>query len=202
MRQGVRLAVDVGSVRVGVATCDPAAMLATPLRTLVRDDAHDEDVAEVAREAAGRGAVEVLVGLPLSMDGSEGPAAHRALDYAGRLARAVAPVPVRMVDERLSTVDAHRVLHAAGRRERSFRAVVDQVAAVVLLQAALDVERSTGRAPGRVVGTGNRKPRTARRQAGADTTPAATSASTSASTSGTAPGTTPARTDAEGGRDA
>lgn len=172
MRQGVRLAVDVGSVRVGVATCDPAAMIATPLRTLVRDDAADTDVADVAREAAERDAVEVLVGLPLSMDGSEGPAARRALDYAARLARAVAPVPVRMVDERLSTVDAHRQLHAAGRSERSFRAVVDQVAAVVLLQNALDVERTSGRAPGRVVSAKNRKPRAGRGHAGADGVPA------------------------------
>jgi len=137
-------------------------MIATPWRTLVRDDAADTDVAEVAREAAGRDAVEVLVGLPLSLDGSEGPAARRALDYAARLARAVSPVPVRMVDERLSTVDAHRQLHAAGRSERSFRAVVDQVAAVVLLQNALDVERTSGRAPGRVVPAKNRKPRAAR----------------------------------------
>nr|WP_308469836.1 Holliday junction resolvase RuvX [Kineococcus rubinsiae] len=165
----MRLAVDVGSVRVGLATCDPAAMIATPLRTLVRDAVHDEDVAEVAREAADRGVLEVVVGLPLSMDGSEGAAAQRALDYAGRVAKAVAPLPVRMVDERLSTVDAHRVLHASGRSERSFRSVVDQVAAVVLLQAALDVERTSGRAPGRVISTGVRKPRKPRGQAGADT---------------------------------
>ncbi|WP_432494465.1 Holliday junction resolvase RuvX [Kineococcus gypseus] len=150
----MRLAVDVGSVRVGLAACDPAGVIASPVRTLARDPDTDADVAEVAREVRERGAVEVVVGLPLSMDGTEGPAASRALEHARRIALAVAPVPVRLVDERLSTVDAHRALHAAGRREKQFRDVVDQAAAVVLLQAALDAERTGGRAPGRVLPAG------------------------------------------------
>lgn len=170
MRSGVRLAVDVGSVRVGVAACDPAGMIASPVRTIARDAAQDSDVAAIAQEALDRGAVEVVVGLPLSMDGTEGPAALRALEYASKIVRSVAGVPVRLVDERLSTVDAHRVLHAAGRREKQFRSVVDQAAAVVLLQGALDVERTSGRAPGRVmdVGTtgGSRPKRRKRRQGG------------------------------------
>ncbi|WP_432522495.1 Holliday junction resolvase RuvX [Kineococcus sp. SYSU DK006] len=169
MRPGVRLAVDVGSVRVGVAACDPAGVIASPVRTLARDAEHDADVAEIAAEVSSRGAVEVVVGLPLSLDGSEGPAALRALEYAAKIVRSVPGVPVRMVDERLSTVDAHRVLHAAGKKEKQFRSVVDQAAAVVLLQAALDAERSSGRAPGRVVQPP--KGRTKRRhrgQAGAD----------------------------------
>ncbi|WP_432571086.1 Holliday junction resolvase RuvX [Kineococcus sp. SYSU DK005] len=177
MRQGVRLAVDVGSVRVGLAACDPAGVIASPVRTLARDPDADADVAQVAQEVRERGAVEVVVGLPLSMDGSEGPAALRAIEHAAKIALAVDPVPVRLVDERLSTVDAHRALHAAGRREKQFRDVVDQAAAVVLLQAALDAERAGGRAPGRVLPAGGapgrekrRKPRQVRtaRPAGAD----------------------------------
>ncbi len=150
MRPGVRLAVDVGSVRVGLAACDPAGVIASPLRTLVRDAEHDADVAEVAAEALERDAVEVVVGWPLSLDGSEGPAALRALAYADKIRRSVPGVSVRLVDERLSTVDAHRALHAAGKKEKQFRAIVDQAAAVVLLQAALDAERA-GHTPGRVV---------------------------------------------------
>ncbi|ABS04495.1 Holliday junction resolvase RuvX [Kineococcus radiotolerans] len=160
MRPGVRLAVDVGSVRVGLAACDPAGVIASPVRTLVRDPGHDADVAEIAAEARARGAVEIVLGLPLSLDGSEGPAALRALDYADKIVRSVPEVPVRLVDERLSTVGAHRALHAAGLKEKQFRAVVDQAAAVVLLQATLDAER-TGHAPGRVVAgpKGRRKAR-------------------------------------------
>lgn len=171
MRPGVRLAVDVGSVRVGVAACDPAGMIASPVRTVPRDAAHDADVAEIAAEVRERGAVEVVVGLPLSMDGSEGPAALRALEYASKIVRSVPDVPVRLVDERLSTVDAHRVLHAAGRKEKQFRSVVDQAAAVVLLQGALDVERASGRAPGRVVEqgrTGGNRPKRRKRGQGGD----------------------------------
>lgn len=141
---------DVGSVRVGLAACDPAGVIASPVRTLVRDPERDGDVAEIAAEARARAAVEIVMGLPLSMDGSRGPAALRALDYAAKIVRAVPEVPVRLVDERLSTVDAHRLLHAAGKKEKQFRAVVDQAAAVVLLQSALDAERA-GHAPGRVM---------------------------------------------------
>ncbi|PRY17899.1 Holliday junction resolvase RuvX [Kineococcus rhizosphaerae] len=150
MRTGVRLAVDVGSVRVGLAACDPAGVIASPVRTLVRDPEHDADVAEIADEARGRAAVEVVLGLPLSMDGTHGPAALRALEYADKIRQALPDVPVRLVDERLSTVESHRALHAAGKKEKQFRAVVDQAAAVVLLQSALDAERA-GHAPGRVI---------------------------------------------------
>jgi putative pre-16S rRNA nuclease len=103
-------------------------------------------VAEVA-------AVEVVVGLPVGMDGREGRAAATAREYAEALAPRVAPVPVRLVDERLSTVEATRGLRAAGRSARRSRAVVDQAAAVVILQHALDAERGSGRAPGVVVGS-------------------------------------------------
>ncbi|MFB9377831.1 Holliday junction resolvase RuvX [Kineococcus gynurae] len=171
MRPGVRVAVDVGSVRVGVAACDPDGVMASPVATMTPHDL-DPLVAEVRR----RGAVEVVVGLPLSLDGTEGRAAGAAGAYA-RALRARLDVPVRLVDERLTTVDAHRSLHAAGRKEKDFRSVVDQAAAVALLQHALDVERTSGRPPGRLLGeqpdgsTGNpggptpvgRKPRHRRR---------------------------------------
>lgn len=151
MRQGVRLGVDVGSVRVGLASSDPGGLLATPVETLLRDEAGGGDLGRIAAEVDARGALEVVVGLPVSLSGAEGPAAVRARGYAAELAARV-PVPVRMVDERLSTVAATRSLRAAGVAGRAHRAVVDQVAAVVLLQTALDTERASGRPPGALVG--------------------------------------------------
>jgi putative Holliday junction resolvase len=150
MRRGTRLGVDVGSVRVGLAASDPDGMLATPVETLARDASGapvPADLRRIADEVAERAALEVLVGHPRSLSGGEGPAAEAARGYAEALARLV-DVPVRLVDERLSTVAAHRSLRDAGLKGRKHRAVVDQVAAVVLLQNALDTERSTGRPPG------------------------------------------------------
>ena len=151
MRAGVRLGVDVGSVRVGVAACDPSGLIASPLETVRRDPRGGADLARIAALAAEHGAVEIVVGLPLSLSGRRGAAAETASAYARELAAAVAPVPVRVVDERLSTVSAHGQLQAAGVRSRARRAVVDQAAAVIILQSALDAERSAGRPPGEVV---------------------------------------------------
>ncbi len=150
MRPGVRLAIDVGSVRVGVARCDPAGLLATPLLTLARD-ADGADIEEIAGLVLEWDPLEVVVGLPLRLGGDEGPAAQAARGYAVAVARRIGPVGVRLVDERLSTVTATRALRDAGRKQRRARPVVDQAAAVVFLQAALDAERTSGRAPGEVV---------------------------------------------------
>lgn len=151
MRSGVRLGVDVGTVRVGLAASDPSGLLASAVATLQRDPAGLADHRAIALEAAERGAVEVLVGLPKHLSGREGPSAVDARGYAVALAHLLAPVTVRLVDERLSTVAAHRQLHGSGVRGRKHRAVIDQVAAVVLLQDALDAERASGRAPGSLV---------------------------------------------------
>lgn len=151
-RRGVRLAVDVGSVRVGVARCDPDGILATPVRTVGRDRS-GSDLREVAGLAAEHGAMEVLVGLPRGLRGEDGRAAQTARSYARRLARVV-DVPVRMVDERLTTVTAHQALHAAGRPGRTHRQVVDQVAATVILEHALEAERRTGEPAGELIERG------------------------------------------------
>jgi putative Holliday junction resolvase len=140
---------------------DPDALLATPVRTVARDEAESErDLAEVVAIVAEHEATLVVVGLPRTLAGAEGPAAAAARTYAGRLAGRVAPVPVRLVDERLTTVDAHRSLRESGVDGRSQRAVVDQAAAVLILQSALDAERGSGRPPGELVRTDGRKPRT------------------------------------------
>ncbi|HET7304177.1 MAG TPA: Holliday junction resolvase RuvX, partial [Segeticoccus sp.] len=151
MRPGVRLGVDVGSVRVGLAVSDPAGVLATPVATLPRDEADRTDRARVVDEAARRGALEVVVGLPRSLSGREGPAAEQARAYARSLDAMLAARTwdgdrprVRMVDERLTTVDAHRQLRESGVAGPEQRAQVDQAAAVLILQAALDAERAGG----------------------------------------------------------
>ncbi len=147
MRGGVRLGIDVGRARVGVARCDPHGMLATPVETLAR---RDEPIAGILRLVTEHGAVEVIVGLPLSLSGAETASTADSRAVAAELAAQLA-VPVRLVDERLTTVSAARGLREAGRTAKNSRSVVDQAAAVILLQHALDLERSTGNPPGALV---------------------------------------------------
>jgi putative Holliday junction resolvase len=156
VRRGVRLGVDVGDVRIGVARSDPSGLIATPLETVA---AGAGDLARLRALAEGEDAVEVVVGLPRSLSGREGPAATKVRVFARRLADAVAPVPVRLCDERLSTVTAEGMLRERGRKGQKRRAVIDQAAAVVILQNALDTERGTGDAPGElVIGAGHDGP--------------------------------------------
>lgn len=136
MRAGIRLACDVGSVRIGLARSDPQGLLAVPLPAARADD--PDGVLAVIAEFEP---IEVIVGLPISLDGSEGPAAERARAWAGAL-QARTEVPVRLCDERLTTVEAQRGLHAAGRTTRTSRSVIDSASAVILLQADLDAERA------------------------------------------------------------
>lgn len=146
MRFGSRLGIDVGTVRVGVARSDPHGLMAVPVATLVRHDALGDIVSLVNEHEV----LEVVVGLPLSLSGDHTPSTDNAEAFARELAVALS-VPVRMIDERLSTVQAQSGLRDAGRNERAQRAVIDQAAAVILLQHALDSERSQGVAPGRLM---------------------------------------------------
>ncbi|REF38252.1 Holliday junction resolvase RuvX [Thermasporomyces composti] len=148
MRGGVRLAVDVGEVRIGVARSDPSGTLAVPLETIRRGPGDLDRIAALAAESE---AVEVVVGLPVSLSGKEGPAASKVRAFASDLARRLSPLPVRLVDERLSTVGAHQAFRARGLSTRQTRGRVDQAAAAIILQSALDAERSTGAPPGAVV---------------------------------------------------
>jgi putative holliday junction resolvase len=153
VRRGVRLGVDAGSVRVGVAASDPAGVIASPVAVLRRDTRTNRDLDEIAGFVAERDAVEVLVGLPRSLSGGEGPAAATARQFAGDLATRLAPTPVRLVDERMTTVEASKGLRAAGVRSKAARQVIDAAAAVVILQHALDAERATGLIPGELTAT-------------------------------------------------
>jgi putative Holliday junction resolvase len=147
VRTGVRLGVDVGKVRVGVARSDPHGMLATPVETVPRGAGDIERIGVLVAELE---VTEVIVGLPLALSGGDSASTGDARGFAARLATALG-VPVRLVDERLSTVSAHSAMRASGRSQKQSRSVIDQVAAVIILQHALDFERSGGLAPGTVV---------------------------------------------------
>lgn len=143
IRPGRRLGVDVGRARIGIAVCDRDGLLATPVETVPRDDSSDlRRILEIADEYD---ALELVVGLPLSMSGGDTPSTDDARAFAARIAE---HRPVRLVDERLSTVTAQRGLHQAGKNTKKSRSVIDQAAAVIILQHALDHERSAGAPPG------------------------------------------------------
>lgn len=124
------------------------------MATLARDPQGASDLDAIGAYVGETHALEVIVGLPRSLSGQEGQAAGTARSYARELAGRLAPVRVRVVDERLTSVDAHRRLRQSGVSGRSGRAVVDQAAAVLILQSALDAERATGRPPGELVRVG------------------------------------------------
>ncbi len=148
MRAGVRLGIDPGDARIGVARSDPSGFLASPVETVRRGKGDLRRIAAILEESEG---IEVVVGLPRSLSGGEGPAAAKTRDFAQSLARRVAPVPVRLCDERLTTVSAEAMLRDRGRKGSDRRSVVDQAAAVLILQNALDTERATGHPPGEIV---------------------------------------------------
>lgn len=136
------MGVDVGNARVGLALCDPDGILATPLKTLRRDLKKDSDRRVLRKLIEVHEVTEVFVGLPRTMKGGESPSTVMARDYAEQLASELAAegrlIPVWLIDERLTTVSAHRSLHEAGVSSRDFKMMVDQVAAVNILQTALD----------------------------------------------------------------
>ena len=143
MRHGPRIGVDVGTVRVGVSRSDPEGMMAIPVETLSRETA----LMKLAQLVEDLSPLEVIVGSPLSLSGSHTASTQDAEAFAAELAQSLS-VPVRMIDERLSTVQAQSNLRGAGKSSRSQRVMIDQAAAVILLQHALDSERAQGVAPG------------------------------------------------------
>lgn len=143
-QRGRRLGIDVGSVRIGVALSDPDGVLATPLVTVARDGsgkgAAGTDVRTIAGLVAEHEITEVVVGLPRTLAGREGPAAEAARAFVAEL-EGVLTVPIELSDERLTTVVATRQLRERGVRGRKQRSVVDQAAAVAILQGWLDSRR-------------------------------------------------------------
>jgi putative Holliday junction resolvase len=147
VRAGRRLGVDVGTARIGVSCSDHHGVLATPVETVKRGPG---DLARIAELAVEYDVMEIVVGLPIALSGRDTASTADARAFADALAR-VQGADVRLVDERLSTVSANLALRASGRNAKNSRSVVDQVAAVIILQHALDFERSAESAPGVVV---------------------------------------------------
>jgi putative holliday junction resolvase len=145
MRRGIRLGVDLGDVRIGVARSDADGLMAVPVTTVPRGPGDHAAIALLVREWE---ALEVLVGLPLRMDGTEGPAVGKIREWVHAFRTSHPEVPVRLIDERLSTVQATAQLRQSGRTSRQSRSIVDQAAAVVIVESALARERATGQPAG------------------------------------------------------
>lgn len=139
--RGRRLGVDVGSVRIGVAASDPDGILATPVET-VRRDRFGGHLRRLAALVAELDIVEVVVGLPRTLADRAGSSAQDAIALADELAQRIPAVPVRLADERLTTVSAQRSLRDSGIRAKAQRSVIDQAAAVAILQGWLDQRRA------------------------------------------------------------
>lgn len=138
---GTRIAVDWGKARIGVAACDPRGILAYPIETVAT---RDRPIARLVEIIAEYEPVEIIMGLPVALDGTERIAARDVRRAGQRLAEAVAPIPVRYVDERMTTRTAARALHEAGRDARHQRSVIDQAAAVAILEHVLEQARTSG----------------------------------------------------------
>jgi putative Holliday junction resolvase len=137
----VRLGIDWGKARIGVAAASAGTSFAYPVGTV---QAGPDELRGLAAIVAEYEPGAIYVGLPLTLSGERALAAEYVVVRAAALAEAVAPVPVRLVDERMSTVSASRSLGSAGRRAKQQRQVIDQAAAVEILQRALDAEERTG----------------------------------------------------------
>ena len=146
-RRGVRVGIDWGDARIGVARCDPDGVLATPYATVRAGERELDDLLAVLAELEP---LEVVVGLPTTLAGTEGPAAAKVRQRAAGLA-ARTPVPVRLVDERLTTVEVSRRMREGGRKAKAQRSVIDAAAAAAILEHALGVERSRDEPPGELV---------------------------------------------------
>lgn len=139
--RGRRLGIDVGTVRIGVAISDPDGILATPVETVKRERT-GKHLRRLVTLASENEVVEVVVGLPRTLADRAGTSALDAIEVADTLAEKIAPVPVRLVDERLTTVTAQRSLREAGIKAKAQRGVVDQAAAIAILQSWLDQRRN------------------------------------------------------------
>ena len=151
MERGRRLAIDVGAVRVGLAMCDPDAILSTPLPALRRVDAETEIFAEIKAIVVENDVIEVFVGDPVSLSGLETASTKDARDFATQLARVI-DASVRLVDERLTTVTAAAKLRLNGKDSKQSKSLIDSASAVEILEQALSILKQSGVSPGTAVG--------------------------------------------------
>jgi putative Holliday junction resolvase len=147
MRKGRRLAVDVGSVRVGLALCDQEGILASPLPAVKMTEPNSEVLKTIVDLACEYSVLEILVGDPVSLSGRITPSTELARRFAIEINKAI-DLPVRLVDERLTTVSAHKKLREAGNTSRESKSMIDSASAVEILEQALSFERLTGNPAG------------------------------------------------------
>lgn len=150
MRRGVRLALDLGGVRTGVARCDASGTLASPMAVWQAATAQ-ELLPKLTQALADEAVLEVIVGLPTDLRGAESQAASRVREIVHELAAGLPDVSFRLVDERLTTASARKQLRSAGYTTRTDKALIDAAAATVLLEDALEAERKQGEPPGEIV---------------------------------------------------
>ncbi|MDY2941534.1 MAG: Holliday junction resolvase RuvX [Varibaculum sp.] len=135
---GVRLSLDIGEARIGVARTDPDGIMALPLENVPADERQYLRVAEIAQECH---AVMIYVGLPLHLNGSEGRTAEKIRHWVAVFSALLPDIPVRFIDERLTTVSAHQLLGSVGLDSRARKSLVDMQAAVLILEQALEIEK-------------------------------------------------------------
>ena len=151
MERGSRLAIDVGTVRIGLAVSDPDSIVSTPLPALVRSKLLVESLKEILSLISENGVIEVYVGDPLSLSGVETASTQDARKFALQLAE-LTSVPVRLVDERLTTVTASAKLRLNGKNAKAAKSLIDSASAVEILEQALNVSKQSGRPAGLRVG--------------------------------------------------
>lgn len=151
MRPGRRMAIDVGKVRIGVAICDREGILSSPLDSVPRASSNPETISLLVELASKNDVFEVYVGDPISLSGTETQSTADAREIAIQLAKSL-QIPVRLVDERFTTVTAASKLRAAGFNSKNSKSLIDSASAVEILESALSSERDSGSAPGVEVG--------------------------------------------------
>ena len=151
MDRGSRLAIDVGTVRIGLAVSDPDSILSTPLPALIRSKLLTETLQEILSLISDNGVIEVYVGDPLSLSGVETASTQDARQFALQLAE-LTSVPVRLVDERLTTVTASAKLRLNGKNAKAAKSLIDSASAVEILEQALNVSKQSGKPAGLRVG--------------------------------------------------
>lgn len=147
MDRGSRLAIDVGTVRIGLAVSDPDSILSTPLPALIRSKLLSETLQEILGLITDNGVVEVFIGDPLSLSGSETESTKDARQFANQLAE-LTSVPVRLVDERLTTVTASSKLRLNGLNAKTAKGLIDSASAVEILEQALNITKQSGKPAG------------------------------------------------------
>ena len=150
MEKGRRLAIDVGSVRIGLAICDPDGILSSPIPALGRSNELLDTLQLVSELVAVNSVIEVYVGDPISLSGGQSASTRDAREFAEKLAAHIS-VPIRLVDERLTTVTASAKLRISGKDAKQSRSLIDSASAVEILEQALATTRVSGKAPGQLV---------------------------------------------------